>query len=342
MKRVGLLVIVCVMLGILVGCSRQPQGEMAMPAESAASVEAGAAERAYSADFAAAPMEDVAADMAVEEAEAPAADAGGSGAMADAMDPAAAAEVSLPGQADTGSTGGRRIIRNAQMRIETDDVAAALDAATDLSVDIGGYTTQSRTWYVGDEPHASISFVVPVERFESALRAARALGDVLDENVSSQDVTGQFVDLEARIRNLENTVERVRGFLDEAENVEEALEVNNELSQLESQLEVLKGQRNVLAQQTSFSTIAIEFQPVPPAVTTQGVLEGAQGWSPLATFNDALDALLELSQAGVDFGIWLVMLGVPTLLVLLVLWWLLRAIVRLFRRPRSAKSSPSA
>lgn len=359
MKRAICLILILVLLGSLAGCGRSTRSEnAAAPADSSASYDAAAAEQENLAISA--PGASSSAFMSAMEApamEAPAMEESmvmledvaavnnpaaptTNSTMADTADPQTAAEAAIPGQTDTSSTQGRRIIRNAQMRVQTEDVPDALDAATKLSVDIGGYTTQSRTWYVGDQVHASISFAVPVERFESALQAARALGDVLDESVSSQDVTSQYVDLEARILNLENTVERVRGFLDEAENVEEALEVNNHLSSLEAQLEVFKGQRNVLAQQTSFSTINIEFVPVPPEVTTKDVLDDAQGWSPLSTFNEALDALLELGQAGVDFGIWLVMLGVPALLALLVLGWIVRSIVRIFRRPRAASPAP--
>jgi len=242
---------------------------------------------------------------------------------------APAAEGSSPvSQPGTGAAStvldSRKIIRNAYIRIEAQDVVSALNTATRLSEQVGGYVITSRTWRAGDLPYASLSFAVPVQRFEEALTQTRTLGEVQDENVTSQDVTGQFVDLEARIANLEATAERIRGFLDETKTVAEALNVNRELSTIESELEVLKGQRNTLSQQTSFSTVNIEFIPVPPVVTTGEVLETVQTWSPLHTFNDALDVLLTLARAGIDLAIWALTIGLPLLLILSLLWWIIR------------------
>ena len=71
------------------------------------------------------------------------------------------------------------------------------------------------------------------------------------------------------------------------------------------ELEVLKGQRNALGQQTAFSTVNIDFVPVPLVVTTGEVLETVQTWSPVLTFNAALDVLLALARTGLDVLIWL-------------------------------------
>jgi hypothetical protein len=250
--------------------------------------------------------------------------------------PAAAAAPAAEGgspvsQAGTGMAtsvlDSRKIIRNAYLQIEAQDVVSALNTATRLSEKVGGYVVTSRTWRAGDLPYATLSFAVPVARFEEALTQTRTLGEVQDENVTSQDVTGQFVDLEARITNLEATATRIRSFLDETKTVAEALNVNRELSTIESELEVLKGQRNTLSQQTSFSTVTIEFMPVPPVVTTGEVLETVQTWSPVRTFNDALDVLLTLARAGIDLAIWVVTIGLPLLLVLSLLWWIIRRLL---------------
>ncbi|MFZ4660175.1 MAG: DUF4349 domain-containing protein [Caldilineaceae bacterium] len=226
----------------------------------------------------------------------------------------------------------RKIIRNAYLRIEAEDVVSALNTATRLSEQVGGYIVTVRTWRAGDLPYATLSFAVPVERFEEALTQTRTLGEVQDENVTSQDVTGQFVDLEARIANLEATAARIRSFLADTKKVEEALNVNRELSNVESELEILKGQRNTLAQQTSFSTVTIEFFPVPPVVTTGEVLETVQSWSPVRTFNDALDVLLTLARTGIDLAIWVLTIGLPSLLVLSLLWWIVRRLFGLWAR----------
>ena len=221
----------------------------------------------------------------------------------------------------------RKIIRNAQLSIEVEDVIGTLNAATALSTRFGGYTASTSTWEQSDQPFAQISFAVPVERFEAAMEQTRALGEVKNESINSQDVTGQFVDVEARIKNLEATAERIRSFLDDAKKVEEALNVNRELSQIEGQLEVLKGQRSALTQQTSFSTINLEIRSVP------SIRISDNSWSPATTFYVALDALLEIARLAVDFIIWAVMIGLPVLLFFFLLFvavrWLFRQVRRL-------------
>ena len=201
----------------------------------------------------------------------------------------------------------RKIIKNATIKLEAEQVFSALNQVTLLSSQYGGYVMNSRSWYEQDYPHALYSFAVPVERFEEALEQVRHLGKVLDETSSGQDVTDQYVDLEARIRNQEATAERIRGFLDETRTVDEALRVNQQLAQVEEQLEQLKGQRNALGQRAAFSTISVEFSPVIP---NAGPKLGSV-WSPLGTLAQATDALAAILRVLVDITIWIVVLSLP-------------------------------
>lgn len=219
----------------------------------------------------------------------------------------------------------RKIIREATLRIEVEDVTTALNQATILSARIGGYTTGSNSWRDADgRQHGSLSFAVPVDRFEEALERTRKFGAITNETVSSQDVTAQYVDLVARIGNLEVTAERVRTILLDAKELKYILEVNRELSRIEGDLEALKGQHKALAQRTSFSTIHLDLVPVPIAQSTEDVLGSASVWSPLATFNSALGVLIAVFTFGANALIWLIVVGGPVALVLWILWSIVR------------------
>lgn len=212
----------------------------------------------------------------------------------------------------------RKIVKNATVKLEAEDVLSTHKRVTALANQYGGYVVESRTWYDADErAHALYSFAVPVDSFEQALNEVRDQGKVLDEQTSGRDVTDQYVDLEARIKNLEATADRIRSFLDEARTVEEALSVNQRLSQVEEQLERLKGQRNALEQRASFSTITVEIAPVILEGTTETV--ETMEWSPAETFTEATEVLMLLVQRIVDVGIWLGVLGLPVLAVIGVL-----------------------
>lgn len=206
----------------------------------------------------------------------------------------------------------RKIVKNATLRLETENVFSALNAVTLLTNQYGGYVLSSRTWYENEQPHAIYTFAVPADRFEEALEQVRRLGKVLDESTSGQDVTDQYVDLEARIRNLEATANRIRSFLDEARTVEEALRVNEQLRYVEEELERLKAQRNALEQRTAYSTITVELVP-PPLEPKE---EETTPWSPRATFEEAWRVLVAVLQRAVDVAIWVGVLGSPLLVVL--------------------------
>lgn len=236
--------------------------------------------------------------------------------MADGDDGAASVD-GQQGEQDSSATVAawdRKIVKNATIRLEAEDVFTVHNRISMLSNTYGGYVVNSRTWYDNDDyPHALYSFAVPVESFEEAVQDVRKEGKVLDEQTSGKDVTDQYVDLEARITNLEATATRIRSFLDDARTVEEALSVNQRLSQVEEQLERLKGQRNALEQRTSFSTITVEIEPVIPEQTT---VEETTEWSPAETFADATEVLMAIVQRGVDAGIWFGVLGLPVVIVL--------------------------
>ena len=231
-----------------------------------------------------------------------------------------AAATAAPAAANTGANApsgaplpqpDRKIVKNATITLEVQDVSGALNQVTLLSSQYGGYVVSSRSWYVQDYPHAAYDFAVPVERFEEVLEQVRHLGKVLDEQTSGQDVTDQYVDLEARIRNQEATAERIRGFLDQTRTVDEALKVNQQLAQVEEQLEQLKGQRNALGQRAAFSTLNVEFSPAIPNAAAK--LSGV--WSPLGTLAQATDALAAILRVLVDIVIWVVVLSLPFILV---------------------------
>ena len=308
MKRIVIVLTFCLGLVLMVACAAPADAPAASPLEASAGAEP--LDSAMNEDVGAAEADFAASNDTIVDTTA----------------------ASQPVDANQSALRNRKIKRNAIMRIEAEDVMSALNQVTLLSVRYGGYTIGSRTWYVGEKRHANYSFAVPVEQFEGALEETRGLGDVQDENVTSQDVTAQYVDLAARIANLEVTAERIRGFLDDARQIDEALRVNNELSQIEGQIEQLKGQRNALAQQTSFSTISIEFFPPPPVSTTMGVIESVETWSPVQTFNAALEVLLALAQIGVDVGIWVVVVAAPALIILAIAFWLGRRLFQLGRR----------
>ena len=264
--------------------------------------------------------------------EQPAADAEASGLM-----PLPTAVVFASGQSVDSSpiSAGRLIIKNADLRLEVEDTDVAVDRATQLVGDLGGYIISSRVWYqdyYGQSlKYASITIGIPVDEFEHGLSRLRGLSvRVVDESASGEDVTDQYVDLESQLTNLEATRERIKSFLDQAENVDEALRINQQLSEIERQIEQIKGQINYLSDRSAFSSITVSFEPVlPEIVATPTPSPTPHPWDPGVTYQNSKRTVVVAYQGIVDFLIWLAVVLVPLLAPpLLILWGVWRVLTR--------------
>lgn len=233
------------------------------------------------------------------------------------------------------------IIKNADMRLLVEDSDVAIDRITQTVGDSGGYIISSRVWNQAhfdgkNYKYATITMGVPVLTFERTLNRLRDLSlDVLDENASGEDVTDQYVDLQSQLVNLEATRERIKSFLDQAKTVEEALLINQQLSEIERQIEEIKGRINYLQDRSSFSTITVNIEPklpeyIPPTPTPTPT-PMPEEWKPGETVSSAWQTLTKAYQGFVDLLIWFLLVFVPIFgPPILIIWVILKLV---FRKP---------
>lgn len=241
----------------------------------------------------------------------------------------------------------RKIIKNAQLRLTVESTDSALDRLTGIAADMGGYIISTRTFFEAGLKAATITFAVPVDRFEDTLRRVRAVAlKVEHEEASGQDVTDQYVDLESQLRNLEATAGRIRDFLNKAQTVEEALKVNQQLSAMEKDIETVKGKMNYLQGRSAFSTITVDIRepsptPTPTPTRTPTLTPTPVGWHPDETLKGAVSAQTTLLKALVDMGIWMIVVLLPYLIVFGGFAWLVVRVRREVRkRPSGAPGPP--
>jgi hypothetical protein len=227
----------------------------------------------------------------------------------------------------------RLIIRTADMSIVVADTEAALKTIAQMVEENGGWVVSSSAYqYSETAVSGDITVRVPAEGFASATEAVRGLAlEVQSETTSGQDVTEEYVDLSARLENLESTAARVRSFLDDSDTVEEALAVNQELSRLEGEIAVIKGRMKYLSQSAAFSTISVHLTPDEAARPVE-----IAGWRPEGVAKDALESLINFLQFMVEALIWFVIFLLPVLLILGIPIWL---VVRFVRNRRRKKKS---
>jgi Domain of unknown function (DUF4349) len=260
-----------------------------------------------------------------------------------------AAEGSSGSIAPTIPRADRMIIKNAELELLVSDTDVALDGVTVIASDYGGYIISSHTWYENGFKYATVRLGVPVTEFENVLRRLRGLAlQVTSEVASGEDVTDQYVDLQSRLTNLQATQARIREFLDRAEKVEDALKVNEQLSQVEAQIEEIQGRMNYMKDRAAFSTINVQLNPERPTPTptptsTPTPTPTPTAWRPGETFRDASDVLTSILKGLADLAIWvLVVLGpflVPLLLLIWLIVWLRR---RKTRKPPPQPPEPPA
>jgi hypothetical protein len=241
----------------------------------------------------------------------------------------------------------RKIIKDAQLALEVQSVELALSRITGAIAQVGGYVLETRTDYSQQNTkQAIVKMAVPVDQFEATLQRIReAAGRVISEQASGVDATQEYVDVQSQIANLEATQARIRQFLDQAKTVEEALQVNAQLSEIEGQIGQLKGRLQFLAQRAAYSTISVQLQEPPPPTPTPSPTPTSTPtptpepfWNPGKTADQATTTLTTIVQAIMTVAIWLVIVVLPLALpiVLIVL------IVRLFRRRAARSAAPPA
>jgi hypothetical protein len=163
---------------------------------------------------------------------------------------------------------GRDVVYTASVAVQVDDVAGASRQALQAVAGVGGFLFGQRS-VTDPEPRTELTFKVPPASFQQALDALAGLGRLLDQTVGADDVTDRIVDLEGRIRTAEVSVDRLRGLLDQANDVPSITGLEDELNRRETELETMRGQLRTVQGQVALATITLTLTrpavPVPNA-----------------------------------------------------------------------------
>jgi hypothetical protein len=231
----------------------------------------------------------------------------------------------------------RMIIRTVELAMYVQDVEGSFDEIQALAEEMGGYVANANTWHQGEYLRARLTLRVPAKGLDSALEQIKALAtEVERESTSGDDVTEEYTNLEARLRNLEAAEEELRELLTTVRQrtgrAEDILEVYRELTNIRGQIEQIKGRMQFLEQMSALATVHVELTP---DVLSRPLTVGR--WEPKGTAANAVRALIQLVQFLVDAGIYLVILGLPILGLIALAVFILTLPVRIWRRRRRAR-----
>ncbi len=152
----------------------------------------------------------------------------------------------------------RTVIRRATMHLQVENVLTASNEATILIESFGGFVFGQETSIEG-EARSSLTFKVAPEDFQKVLNELAALGFLRDQTVTADDVTGRVVDLGSQILTKERSIERLREFLSDANDIATITTMENSLLERETQLELIRGQLRTIQAQAALATITVVF-----------------------------------------------------------------------------------
>jgi hypothetical protein len=204
----------------------------------------------------------------------------------------------------------RKIIRNAELDLQVNNVEAMLATIRGITDSAQGLVFASSTSFDGDNQLATITLDVPGSNFDQVinnLRSASGVKKVQRESVTSQDVTDEYVDLQSRLKSLNASHDRLLALIAQATNINDIVTLDDHLSDIETQIDQTTGRMNYLDKKTSFSRIVVALSPV--GIVTH---EDKGGFDLVQATEDAWDASLNFTG------------GVLTAIVKVAvfLWWL--------------------
>jgi hypothetical protein len=150
----------------------------------------------------------------------------------------------------------RMLIWRAQLGVEVGDVNEAARQAGDMARAAGGLV--EREWNDG-ETTRSLTLRVPMTVFSNTVSSLEQMGTVLNRNVSSDDVTEEFVDTDARLKNMIALRDRLRELLAKATEVKDLLAIETELGRIQGDIESMEARLRSLKGQVDLSEINITF-----------------------------------------------------------------------------------
>lgn len=222
---------------------------------------------------------------------------------------------------------GERVIRTGSLTLRVDNAGARLNELRTMVEAAGGFVASANTTDRNGVKTAYATLRVPNDKFRQTMEDAKKLAStVFDESEAGQDVTDQYVDLEARLRAAKAEEAQYLEILKRASDIEDTLNVTARLGEVRSRIEQMEGQMRYLNDRTTYATLSV-------TLTEEAKVEvPSRVWKPGETFNLALRGLVESLQDLADFlitgGVFLIGFVAPVLLILALAVWIVWRIVK--------------
>jgi hypothetical protein len=198
----------------------------------------------------------------------------------------------VPTQSGTGTTGiDTKIIKTAYFTIEVKDVPLAVETLRTLAAQKGGYISSTNVQKnYNDRLSGSVILRVPAPEFDSTLAGVRSLGTVKSASTQGQDVTEEYVDIQAQKVSYQNQLAQYNEIMKRAVKVEDVITVQQQIDRVQTELNRLEGRLKYLNSRIDLSTITVNLEEPEP-------VGGETGHNFVSTINEGIAGFIGMIDA---------------------------------------------
>ena len=229
-------------------------------------------------------------------------------------------DASLSSEELVNNTEDSKLQKSGSISFLVEDIDEAVTSMKSINTKYSAQITNIYDHGRGNDRYVQITTKVEVGDFEKYYDSLREIeGDVVDASISTTDVTEEYIDITARLKNLRSTEEQLTEIMQSADTVTDVLAVQRELNSVRGEIESYEQRKRYFDSQTDYSYISVTF-----SVDKTGLNVTEDEWKPWGEFKSAVKSLLDVLKGFVNLLIWLVVFSPLVLIPFFVIKYLIR------------------
>ena len=230
------------------------------------------------------------------------------------------APIASPSISQSDSVLDKKIIKNGSLNLKVSNADQANQDIVSIAKSNGGDVFSSNVYNRNNIKSGMVTVKVPVANFEKTFAEIKKVAAlVIQESTSGQDVTEEYADLQAQLKNKQAEEQQFVEIMKQAQKIQDILDVTEQLSRVRGEIEQLQGRIKFLDSQTDMASISVSLSE------DQNIIV-SDSWRPWQVIKDAANALIRKIQGFVNFAIVLIITVIPVAILYLLLAYLIYAI----------------
>lgn len=198
----------------------------------------------------------------------------------------------------------RKIISTAHLQLEVYNVPSTVNKITNITQQQGGFISGSSVSGYEERKNGQVTVRVPQKNFYAAVEQIEALGTVKSKDLHGQDVTEEYIDINARLGNLKKQEERLQEILKMANTVKDVLEIERELNRVRGEIESLTAKLNYFDKSIEMSTITVNVNEPAPFFEGWGITDALK--QSVRGFSESISGLIVFTGYILPIAVYLI------------------------------------